>query len=48
MAVAGWAAAWAFGVRTVVDLRDPGEGEPDQEARPAGITTVEASDWLGD
>jgi protein-tyrosine phosphatase len=37
---AGWAAAWAYGVRTVVDLRDPGEGEPDHAPRPAGITTV--------
>jgi protein-tyrosine phosphatase len=37
---AGWAAAWAHGVRTVVDLRDPGEGEPDRALRPAGVTTV--------
>lgn len=38
---AGWAAAWAHGVRTVVDLRDPGEREPDRVPRPAGITTVQ-------
>lgn len=38
---AGWAAAWAHGARTVVDLRDPGEGEPDLAPRPAGITTVQ-------
>jgi protein-tyrosine phosphatase len=37
---AGWEAAWAYGVRTVVDLRDPGEGTPDRVPRPAGITTV--------
>jgi protein-tyrosine phosphatase len=37
---AGWAAAWSYGVRTVVDLRDPGEGEPDRAPRPAGVTTV--------
>jgi protein-tyrosine phosphatase len=37
---AGWAAAWAHGVRTVVDLRDAGEGEPDRVLRPAGITAV--------
>ncbi|HSZ38736.1 MAG TPA: tyrosine-protein phosphatase [Trebonia sp.] len=37
---AGWAAAWAYGVRTVIDLRDPGEGEPDRAPRPTGITTV--------
>jgi len=38
---AGWAAAWAHGVRTVLDLRDAGEGEPDRAPRPAGITTVQ-------
>jgi len=37
---AGWAAAWAHGVRTVVDLRDAGEREPDRVPRPLGITTV--------
>jgi hypothetical protein len=37
---AGWAAAWAYGVRTVVDLRDADEREPDHAPRPAGITTV--------
>ena len=39
---AGWAAAWAYGVRTVVDLRDPDERELDHVPRPAGITTVHA------
>lgn len=38
---AGWAAAWAHGVRTVVDLRHVHEREPDRAARPAGITTVQ-------
>jgi protein-tyrosine phosphatase len=37
---AWWAAAWAYGVRTFVDLRDPGEYEPELAPRPAGITTV--------
>lgn len=37
---AGWAAAWAYGVRTVVDLRHADECEPDRAPRPAGITTV--------
>jgi protein-tyrosine phosphatase len=37
---AGWAAARAHGVRTVVDLRDADEREPDLAPRPAGITTV--------
>lgn len=39
---AGWAAAWAHGVRTVVDLRGADEREPDAAPRPAGITTVHA------
>jgi protein-tyrosine phosphatase len=37
---AGWAAAWAYGVRTVVDLRAAEECEPDLAPRPAGVTTV--------
>jgi protein tyrosine/serine phosphatase len=42
LTAAGWAAAWAFGVRTVVDLRDPEEvrSAPDRGPWPAGITTV--------
>ena len=36
----GWAEAWAHGVRTIVDLRDSDEGEPDGTPRPAGMTTV--------
>ena len=40
MTEAGWAAAWAHGVRTVVDLRDADEGAPDRTLRPAGISTV--------
>jgi protein-tyrosine phosphatase len=38
----GWKAAWAYGVRTVVDLRNPDEREPDLAPRPAGLTTVDA------
>ena len=38
---AGWAAAWAHGVRTVVDLRDAGERKPDRAPRPVGIATVQ-------
>lgn len=37
---AGWAAVWAYGVRTVIDLRHPDEGEPDRAPRPVGMTTV--------
>jgi protein-tyrosine phosphatase len=37
---AGWATAWAHGVRTIVDLRDADERAPDLAPRPAGITTV--------
>ena len=36
----GWAAAWAYGVRTIIDLRDASERVPDRAPRPAGITTV--------
>ncbi|MEU8635999.1 tyrosine-protein phosphatase [Amycolatopsis sp. NPDC048633] len=39
---AGWAAAWAYGVRTVVDLRNADECGPDRAPRPTGITTVRA------
>ncbi|MCU1687450.1 MAG: protein tyrosine/serine phosphatase [Amycolatopsis sp.] len=34
-------AAWAYGVRIVIDLRDPDEREPEHASRPAGITTVQ-------
>lgn len=37
---AGWTAVLAHGVRTFVDLRDEGDGDPDGAPRPAGITTV--------
>jgi protein-tyrosine phosphatase len=40
LSVAGWAAAWAYGVRTVVDLRDADDYGTDHAPRPAGITTV--------
>jgi len=42
LTAAGWAAAWAYEVRTVVDLRDPGEvrSAPDRAPRPLGITAV--------
>lgn len=36
----GWAAAWAYGVRTIVDLRHADECEEDRTPRPTGITTV--------
>ncbi len=38
----GWAAVWDYGVRTVVDLRNPDEREAELAPRPAGITTVNA------
>jgi protein-tyrosine phosphatase len=38
---AGWAAAWKYGVRTFIDLRNADELEPDRNPRPAGITTVQ-------
>ncbi|MER7113311.1 tyrosine-protein phosphatase [Saccharomonospora azurea] len=38
----GWAAAWAHGVRTVVDLRNTDEIAPGRTPAPPGITTVRA------
>jgi protein-tyrosine phosphatase len=38
---AGWAAAWAYGVRSVVDLRHSNECVQDRAPRPVGITTVQ-------
>lgn len=35
---AGWAAAWDYGIRTVIDLRNDDEIQPD--ARPREFTTV--------
>jgi protein-tyrosine phosphatase len=40
LTAAGWAAAWAYGVRTVVDLRNADEDGADHAPRPAGISTV--------
>ena len=42
LSAAGWEAAWAYGVRTVVDLRDADELGDDHSPRPVGITTVHA------
>jgi protein tyrosine/serine phosphatase len=36
----GWAALWAHGVRTVIDLRNADERGPDAAPRPAGVTTL--------
>lgn len=36
----GWAAAVAYGVRTVIDLRNPDEHAPDPSAAPPGVTRV--------
>lgn len=36
----GWAAAWAHGVRTVIDLRNDNERGADAAPRPAAITTI--------
>lgn len=37
---AGWAAAWAYGVRTFVDLRHADECAQQRAPRPAGMTMV--------
>jgi protein-tyrosine phosphatase len=41
LSAAGWAALWAHGVRTVIDLRNDGERRPDLAERPDDLTTVE-------
>jgi protein-tyrosine phosphatase len=50
----GWQAAWDFGVRTVIDLRNAEECKPADVARPAGMTTVRvpfdayaSAEWIG-
>ncbi len=40
LSAAGWTAAWDYGVRTVLDLRNADECVPDEAQRPPGITTV--------
>ena len=40
LTAAGWSALAAYGVRTVVDLRNDDELPPDPAPRPAGITTL--------
>jgi protein tyrosine/serine phosphatase len=41
LTAAGWAAAQAHGIRTVVDLRDPSEYEHEAPPRPADLTTIQ-------
>src|SRR5439155_2704767 len=36
----GWNALDAYGIRTIVDLQNPDERQPDVATRPRGITTV--------
>lgn len=43
LSAAGWAAAWAYGVRTVVDLRDADERARGRELLASRDTTIEAS-----
>ncbi len=40
LTAAGWAAATAYGVRTVIDLRNDDELRTDAAPRPAGLRTV--------
>jgi protein-tyrosine phosphatase len=41
VSAAGWSALLAHGVRTIVDLRDAAEHQPDLASRPASLTTIE-------
>ena len=36
----GWAALEAYGIRTIIDLRNDGEVGTDASARPSNITTI--------
>lgn len=38
-----WDQLYAEGIRTVVDLRQPGEREADSSVRPGWLTTIHAS-----
>jgi protein tyrosine/serine phosphatase len=40
LTAAGWEALVAHGVRTIVDLRDPSEYQPDAAPRPTHLTTI--------
>lgn len=40
LTAAGWSAVWDYGVRTVLDLREEYECEPDLTPRPPGLSTV--------
>src|SRR5262249_7934313 len=40
LTAAGWSALVAHGVRTVVDIRDPSEYQPDVAPRPPEVATV--------
>src|SRR4051812_3123187 len=42
LSAAGWSALFEHGVRTIVDLRDPSEHQPDLAPRPSALTTVSA------
>ncbi|HET9139885.1 tyrosine-protein phosphatase [Actinophytocola sp.] len=50
LTAAGWSALWDYGVRTVVDLRNPDERGTDAAPRPAGLCTVRVplEDYDGD
>lgn len=40
LTASGWSALWAYGVRTIIDLRNDDELVPDAAPRPDGVTTV--------
>ena len=42
LSAAGWSTLVEHGVRTIVDLRDPSEYQPDLAPRPSILTTVAA------
>jgi protein tyrosine/serine phosphatase len=40
LTLAGWTALWAYGIRTVIDLRNAAERVAAGDQRPPGLTTV--------
>jgi hypothetical protein len=40
LTVTGWAALAAYGIRTIIDLRNDDEGKDDSAPRPTDVTTV--------
>jgi protein-tyrosine phosphatase len=40
LTAAGWSKLYAYGIRTIIELRNESEIQPDTAQRPVGLTTV--------